>query len=162
VYIVAELQHVGAVAKAGTIYGFLNSAFRLYDAMARTRARPAPPSGSPQPEARAGSAQAEVQIGISMQVGLETVTYYANFAEIAFLQHDFAMLFGRVPAKLPLDKQEEAKAGLVTLTSDVQILIPANMIVGLMRALATAKAAYEQRYGVLHEPGGSDADSGGP
>jgi hypothetical protein len=34
------------------------------------------------------------------------------------------------------------------------------LIEGLMRALANAKAMYEQRYGVLHEPGGSDADSG--
>jgi hypothetical protein len=129
----------------------------------RTRAVPASRSASPQPEARVGSAQAEAQISISvsMQVGDETATYYANLAEIAPLQHDFAMLFGRVPAKLPPDKQEEAKAGIVTLTSDVQILIPATLIDGFMRALATAKAIYEQRYGVLHEPGGSDADSGG-
>jgi hypothetical protein len=129
----------------------------------RTRALPASRSGRPQPAAQAGSAQAEAQISVSvaMQVGDETVTYYANLAEIAPLQHDFAMLFGRLPAKLPPDKQEEAKAGMVTLTSDVQILIPATMIEGLMRALATAKTIYEQRYGVLHEPGGSDADSGG-
>lgn len=129
----------------------------------RTRAVPASPSGSPEPEARAGSDQAEakISVSVSMQVGDETLTYYANIAEIAPLQHDFAMLFGRLPAKLPPDKQQEAKAGTVTLTSDVQILIPATLIDGVMRALATAKAIYEKNYGVLHEPGGSDADSGG-
>ena len=128
--------------------------------MARTRAHPAPRSGSPQPEARAGSAQAETQTNVSMQVGVETATYYANFAEIAPFQYDFTILFKRVPAKLPPDKQEEAKAGMVTFTSDVQIVVPATMIDGLMRALARAKEIYEQRYGVLHEPGGSDADTG--
>jgi hypothetical protein len=73
--------------------------------------------------------------------------------------HEFSLLFGRLPAKIPPDKIEEARAGNVTLISDVQILIPVTLIPGLMRALQTQKASYESQYGAIHEPGASDAQS---
>ena len=66
-----------------------------------------------------------------------------------------------MPTKLPPEKLEEATAGNLTLTCDVQILIPTTLIDGLIRALTTQKATYEQRYGALHEPGASDAESSG-
>src|ERR1700740_599565 len=98
---------------------------------------------------------------ITAQVGEDTFTYYANYAEVACVPHDFAILFARVPAKLSPEKAEEAKAGNLTLTSDVQIIVPTTLIDGLIRALTTQKAAYEQRFGAIHEPGGgSHGESG--
>jgi hypothetical protein len=121
----------------------------------RTRARAAPPPEGAEPESRL------ISPGISTQVGDETFTYYANHAEIACTPHEFAILFARVPTKLPPEKIEEAMAGNLTLPCDVQILIPTTLINGLIQALTTQKATYEQRYGALHEPGASDAKSNG-
>jgi hypothetical protein len=95
---------------------------------------------------------------VTTQLGDETFTYYANYAEITHMPHDFALLFAGLPSKLPPDQMEEARAGNLTLTCDVQILIPTTLIDGLIRALTTQKAAYEQRYGTIHEPGASDAE----
>src|SRR5271157_3345735 len=118
----------------------------------RTRARAGPPPKSTEPETT------EVHVlSVATQVGEETFTYYANHAEIASKPHEFALLFARMPAKLPPEKLEEADGGTLTLTSDVQILIPATLIPGLIRALNTHKTVHEQRYGTIHEPGGSDA-----
>jgi hypothetical protein len=118
----------------------------------RTRAQP-----NPVPESTGPGT--EVQLTISTQVGEDTFTYYANYAEIASTPHEFAFLFARMPAKLSPEKLEEARAGTLTLTSDVQILIPATLIPGLIRALNTHKTVHEQRYGTIHEPGASDAES---
>jgi len=60
-----------------------------------------------------------------------------------------------VPAKPSPEKVEEARAaGNLTLTCDVQIIVPTTLIDGLIRALSTQKAVHEQRYGIIHEPGG--------
>lgn len=119
----------------------------------RSRGRAINPEAlaTPQPELLTPS--------VTTQIGDETFTYYANYAEIACVAHDFSMLFARLPAKLSSDKIEEARTGYLTLTCDVQILIPTTLIDGFIRALTTQKAAYEQRYGTIHEPGASDAKS---
>jgi hypothetical protein len=118
----------------------------------RTRARAGPPPKSAEPET-------QIRLSLATQVGKETFTYYANHAEIASTPHEFALLSARMPAKLPPENLEEAISGNLTLTSDVQILIPATLIPGLIRALNTQKTAHEQRYGTIHEPGGLDAQS---
>ena len=92
-------------------------------------------------------------VTISTQIGDETFTYYANHAEVVCIPQEFAILFARMPAKFPPDKVDEVKAGRLSLTCDVQILIPTTMIDGLIRALGTQKAAYERRYGPIHAPG---------
>jgi hypothetical protein len=117
----------------------------------RTRPRAPPPESAER--------ETEVRLSISLQIGEETFTYYANHAEIASTPHEFALLFARMPTKLPPEKLDEAMSGNLTLTSDVQILIPATLIPGLIRALNTQKANHEQRYGTIHEPGASDAQS---
>jgi len=119
--------------------------------MARTRSHPAPSSGSAEPKAQA------VTTLVTTEIGEQTATYYANHAEIAALPHDFAMLFARIPAKLSPEKLEQAKAGMVILPADVQIVIPATLIDGLIRALNVAKTIYEERYGAIHDKGGPDA-----
>jgi hypothetical protein len=91
---------------------------------------------------------------ISTNIGHETFTYYANYAEAVCTPQEFAILFARIPAKLPPDKIDEVKAGRLSLTCDVQVLIPPTMIDGLIRVLVSQKAAYEQRYGPIHTPGG--------
>jgi hypothetical protein len=120
----------------------------------RTRPQAAPPPDSPEP--------APVMLSISAQVGEETFTYYANYAEIASTAHDVGLLFARLPGKLPPEKVQEAvNTGGLTLTCDVQIVIPTTLIDGLIRALNTQKAEHERRYGTIHEPGASDAKSSG-
>jgi hypothetical protein len=119
----------------------------------RTRPRPEPRSESSESGAEG------VRLSITTQVGDDTFTYYANHAEIACIPHEFAILFSRVPTKLPPEKLEEARAGNLTLTCDVQILIAPTLINGLIRALTTQKATYEERYGTIHEPRGTDAEN---
>jgi hypothetical protein len=122
----------------------------------RTRPQAAPPPDRVEPER-------EVRLSIATQVGEETFTYYANYAEIASTAHDVGLLFARLPGKLPPEKLQEAVStgGILTLTCDVQIVIPATLIDGLIRALNTQKAEHERRYGTIHEPGASDAKSSG-
>ena len=122
----------------------------------RTRPQAAPPPDSAEPER-------EVRLSISTQVGEETFTYYANFIEIASTAHDFGLLFARMPGKLPPEKLQEAVrgGGSLTLTCDVQIVIPATLIDSLIRALNTQKATHERQYGTIHEPGALDAKSSG-
>jgi hypothetical protein len=95
---------------------------------------------------------------ISTKIGDGTFTYYANYAEIVCTSQEFAILFARMPAKVPPDKIDEVKAGRLNLTCDVQILIPTTMIDGLIRALVSQKAAYEQRYGPIRTPGGMNIE----
>src|SRR3954453_17254337 len=114
----------------------------------RTRGQTAATPDGPESQPRT------TEIRISTQIGDETFTYYANHAEVACIPQEFAILFARIPAKLPPDKIDEVKAGKLSLTCDAQILIPTTMIDGLIRALVSQKAAYEQRYGPIHTPGG--------
>jgi hypothetical protein len=152
VYHVAQQQHIALWRQQGTICAFTEQIWSRLMAR-RTRSRSAPPPDSAEPET-------EVRLSISTQVGDETFTYYANHAEIASSPHEFGLLFARMPTKVPPERLEEAMSGTLTLPCDVQILIPATMISGLIRALNTQKATYEKRYGDIHEPGGSDAESG--
>jgi hypothetical protein len=118
----------------------------------RTRAQSTPPElASPAP-------RPEVRLGVSTELGEETFTYYANFAEVACLPHEFAILFARMPAKLPADKITEAMSEGLHLACDVQILIPTTLVDGLIRALTGQKAIYEEKYGAIHNPGGIDAE----
>jgi hypothetical protein len=122
----------------------------------RTRPQAVSPPDSAKPEQ-------EGRLSISTQVGEETFTYYANHAEITSSAHDFALLFARTPSKLSPEKLQEALSGggSLSLTCDVQILIPATLIDGLIQALNTQKATRERQYGTIHEPGVSDAQSSG-
>jgi len=63
-----------------------------------------------------------------------------------------------MPAKVPPDKIDKVKAGRMSLTCDVDILIPTTMIDGLIRVLVSQKAAYERRYGPIHTPGGMNIE----
>jgi hypothetical protein len=115
----------------------------------RTRAQAAPPAEQ----------ETEVRLSVSTQIGEETFTYYANHAEIASTPHEFALLFARMPSKLSPEKLEETISGNLALTSEVQILIPATLIPGLIRALNTQKTVHEQRYGTIHEPGAPNGEA---
>jgi hypothetical protein len=115
----------------------------------RTRAQGSPTAGSPESRALAT---------ISTQAGEETYTYYSNHAEVAYLAHEFAILFARIPTKLPPDKIEEVMGGNLNLTAEVQILIPTTLINGLIQALTRQKAAYEEQHGAIQNPGGTDAE----
>jgi hypothetical protein len=100
-----------------------------------------------------------VRSPISTQVADDTFTYYANHAEISCTAHEFAILFARIPAKLPPDKLEEARAGALSIDCDVQILISPTLISGLIRALITQKETYEKRFGIITQQGETDADA---
>jgi hypothetical protein len=89
-------------------------------------------------------------IGFSTQISPETPTYYFNYAEIASLPHDFALLFARVPAKLPPDRFEEVRAaGRMVLDCELQVLISPTLIPGLIRALTVQRERYEQLWGPI-------------
>jgi hypothetical protein len=75
---------------------------------------------------------------------------------LGFYSHACQVSFRRRSSKKP--------SGVVVallLTCDVQIVIPATLIDGLIRALNTQKATHERQYGTIHEPGALDAKSSG-
>ena len=71
--------------------------------------------------------------------------FYANYAEVAHSQHEFALLGVRVPAKLSEEQMSEAKStGTLTLPIDFQIVLPPTVIPGLIDALKNQLALHKE------------------
>jgi hypothetical protein len=76
-------------------------------------------------------------------------TFYVNHIEVGSTAHDFSLICGRLPGKLSLDQLEEVKdGGALVVEPEVQVVIPATLVIGLIEALTTQKDNYEKTYGV--------------
>jgi hypothetical protein len=76
---------------------------------------------------------------------------YANYAEVSASQHEFQISFALTPSKPSPQALEEAKSGSIHLDTIVQILLPATLIPGLIKALTTTKDQYETITGPIKE-----------
>lgn len=82
----------------------------------------------------------------------DTPTYYINHAEIAVGKHEFALAFAKLPTKPSRSDMEHAKATQeLAWETDIQVLVPPTLIVGLIRALETARDGYQNLFGPLPE-----------
>jgi len=76
-------------------------------------------------------------------------TYYVNHIEIGSSAHDFSLICGRLPGKLSAEQFEDIReGGALVVEPEVQIIIPATLVLGLIKALTIQKDTYEKTYGV--------------
>ena len=88
--------------------------------------------------------------------------FYANHIEVANTPQDFSLICARLPGKLSAAKIAEIKElGALVIEPEVQIVIPARLVPGLIRALTAQKELYEKTFGEpLEEVGARKAVSG--
>jgi hypothetical protein len=139
------LEEIGCIARLG--------GYRL---MAPKRKKVKGDRSSSQPEA----AGEFLMLRPVLDVTDETPQYYANHAEINFTVHDFLISFGRLSGRIGSDQIETLReTGAMRVRADVQILIPASLVAGLIRALSSQKEQYEKQHGMaLKDLGGVRTD----
>ena len=84
--------------------------------------------------------------------------YYANYAEVSHTSHDFGIAFVELPARLSADEKQVAiTSGEITADPIAQIVIPATLVPGLIRALKIQRDKYEKNFGAIRDDD-SDGD----
>lgn len=97
-----------------------------------------------------------VTMRIVLEAGDDTPTFYANYAEVAFSQHDCVVMVARAPAKLNSAMIEQAKSGVLHLEPSAQIIVPHSLVPALIKAFATARDLYEKQIGPINVRGGKE------
>jgi hypothetical protein len=83
----------------------------------------------------------------------DTPSFYSNYAEASFNQHEIGLFFIKTPTKLDIQRLEEAKSGKLVLEPLAQVLIAPTLLPGLIRALQTVREEYEKAFGVIRDGG---------
>jgi hypothetical protein len=97
-------------------------------------------------------------IKVAVEPTDDTPTYYANYAEVNLAAHEFALSFVRVPTKLGTGRTADVQeSGSLELEPVVQVLFAPTLLPGLVRALTTMRAAYEERFGPIRDEGQENA-----
>lgn len=109
-----------------------------------------------------GAPQNQLSARVVFNLSDETATYYVNAVEVGQSFYEFALLFGKVPAKLPATQLEAVRSSKqLELVAALQILIPPTLIPGLIYALSVERRKYEELHGVkLPELSPSDIPEG--
>lgn len=95
----------------------------------------------------AGTAQL-VPAKVVVRVNEDTPDYYINYAEVASSLNEFSLYGARVPTKLSAFELEELqKSGQIAVEPLVQLTMPITIINGLINALKTQMALYEDQFG---------------
>jgi hypothetical protein len=69
---------------------------------------------------------------------------YANFIEVVQSAHDFTLTGAQLPVKLSQEQIRAAREGRgIPIEADFQITFPVSILVGLINALMSQKAIYE-------------------
>jgi hypothetical protein len=104
---------------------------------------------------------ANVRIVVDIPDGSEP--YYANHVEVGCSKYDFFLLFARMPTKLPpAVVQAVLDTGEIHVPSTVQVVVPASIVAGLIRALEIQKAKYEKDNGEIPDLGANAPKPGKP
>jgi hypothetical protein len=115
------------------------------------------------------ASSAQLAVAIVVNPTDDTPSFYSNYAEVSFNQHEIRIFFVKTPTKLDSQRLEEAKSGRLVLDPMAQVLsgrlvldpmaqvlIAPTLLPGLIRALQVARDEYEKAFGVIRE-GGVDA-----
>lgn len=95
-----------------------------------------------------GSAVVKATIIPSDELGY----HYVNHAEVGHSQHEFYILWGRLPTKLPAAAVDAAtQTGSLPIAPTVQIQFPATLIGGIINALTEQRAKYEKQFGPIKD-----------
>ncbi|MCW5671534.1 MAG: hypothetical protein KIT86_17905 [Hydrogenophaga sp.] len=105
------------------------------------------------PRKAAASASTEAQVKVSLEPTFETVPVYANHIEVGHTRHEFTILAGRVPGKMPAERFKQAReTGLLQLEPEVTILVAPTLVPGIIRALKLQLEKWEKVNGPVSEP----------
>lgn len=106
------------------------------------------------PKKVAAANPGEAQVKVSLEPSLETLPIYANHVEVGHTRHEFTVLAGRVPGKMPAQRFRLAQeSGTLQLEPDVTILLAPTLVPGLIRALQIQLEKWEGKYGVVNRKG---------
>ncbi len=90
---------------------------------------------------------APIQVNPVIVVPPDLPFYYVNHIEVNMSPFEFAITCGRMPAKLSNEQIESAENNhKVYIEPTVQLLIPAQLIDGLIKVLQTQKEVYDDTY----------------
>lgn len=96
--------------------------------------------------------QDAVQAKIALDFGEHMPTFHSNYADIGHGRFEFSLVFASVPIRLSAHVRETAKkAGIVSIVPDVQVLIPTDVMPGLIRALQMQLERYEKAFGKVRD-----------
>ncbi|PZO50454.1 MAG: hypothetical protein DCF16_12950 [Alphaproteobacteria bacterium] len=93
----------------------------------------------------------------ALDISDATFVTYMNYAEVVQSMNEFTIVCGRLPTKLSATQRDEIveAGGALRVEASVQLLLPATVIPGLIRALSAQKDAYETEYGPIYEASSS-------
>ena len=105
-------------------------------------------AGTRKPKLAQRAAPSAFEIRVQFDPAVDSPITYANHIEVGHTQHEFALLAGRVPAKLSLGVKEQAQTtGELILEPEVQLVLPPSLIPSLIHALQTQLQAWQERFG---------------
>ncbi len=96
-----------------------------------------------------GSAQETLEVAVKINADslMNTPEYYVNHIEVAYSAFDFTLIAAKATAMLSTEQTEQAvKTGKLLLEPSVQIILPVNVMPGLIKALQTQMDKYEENY----------------
>jgi hypothetical protein len=92
----------------------------------------------------------EIQIRIEIDAKPETPFYYVNYLAVSHTHYDFTISALKLPSQLSIEQKEYAKRQEpVPLEPTLQLIIPVNLVNGLIRALSTECQKYEAKFGTI-------------
>lgn len=104
------------------------------------------------PAAAPPGAVANVRVIVDAPDGSEP--YYVNHIEVGATKFDFSLLCARIPTKPSAESFAQAAAsGELHIPATVQVVIPASLVGGLVRALTIQKEQYEKINGPIPDLG---------
>lgn len=99
---------------------------------------------------RAAPKESPAAVRVSLEPAIDALPIYSNHIEVGHGRHEFTMLVGRVPVKLPAARLEAAAgSGQLDLDPEAVIVLPPTLLPGLIKALQTQLEKWEKKFGPL-------------
>lgn len=99
--------------------------------------------------ARADGAR-EIAVRIAPQVTENTPFYYCNYVSVMHSRYEFTLNLLRVPALLTREQEVIAKRQKpLPIEAALQVVVPPQLIPGLINALSEQKRRYETHFGKI-------------
>lgn len=93
-----------------------------------------------------------VVVKVGLDLSADYPTYHANFADVAHAPYEFSLIFARLSPRMPAHVKEAAKAsGVLPVAPEVHVVIPPEVVPGLIRALQQQQERFEAQFGSIVE-----------
>jgi hypothetical protein len=92
-----------------------------------------------------GKSADSLPVAVAIDVPEGTPSYYSNWIEVSNTKWDFCLTAALMPSRHNKAKIAEMQANrALTLTAEVQLIIPTTLLPGLIRALTMQKERFEK------------------